>query len=107
MRFFYDDICLYFLTDAFFYDDLCLYCSHRCVFSMVISVCIVFKDAFSYDDLGSGIHACSVEVHHVSLELIPCLLKKCQSNLEFIPFLGLDRMPLYLLIGKAIWSYVC
>ena len=81
------------LKDAFFYDDL--------------SVCGLCADAFSYDDLGSGIYACSVETHHVSLELIPCLLKKCHSNLEFVPFLGLDRMPVYLLIGKAIWSYVC
>ena len=76
-------------------------------FSMMISVCGLCADAFSYDDLGSGIHACSVETHHVSLELIPRLLKKCHSDLEFVPFLGLDRMPVYLLIGKAIWSYVC
>ena len=61
-------------------------------FSMMISVSGILEDAFLLDDLGSRIHACFVETHHVSLALIPCLPKICHSNLELVPFLGLDRM---------------
>ena len=123
------------LRDAFFYDDLCLRCSQGCVFlwwslfeffsgvrfSMMICVCVVLRDVFFHDYLCLWSLRRCVFIWSPWFRN-PCLLAwntpckfgthslfayKCHRNLELIPLLGFYRMPVCVLIWKAIWSSVC